>query len=190
MRLCKIIGCVGKHKGHGWCDKHYQRWKSHGNPLYPTFHRESLSVRFWAKVKKRDIDHCWLWTGAADGHGYGVIATGGGSPMISTHRLSWKLANGKIPHGMCICHKCDVRLCCNPAHLWLGTNADNTADKMAKGRHRPVQGEAHGCAKLTEKQVLAIRDAKGLLRKIGKRFGISESVVSNIKHRKTWAHVP
>lgn len=66
--------------------------------------------------------------------GYGKLKSDDG--LIGAHRASWILANGPIPDGLCVLHRCDNPPCVNPAHLWVGTHADNAADKVAKGRAR------------------------------------------------------
>jgi HNH endonuclease len=86
---------------------------------------------------------CLEWMKGHDKFGYGFIHHNGG--YMRTHRFIWELINGPIPEGMCVCHTCDNPPCCNIEHLFLGTNADNTADKMAKGRHSNGRAERTHC---------------------------------------------
>ena len=144
--------------------------------------RRPLTERFWAKVEKRGNDECWLWTGALNSRGYGHLGHSGAT--LYAHRLSYELNIGPISTDMQVCHRCDVRNCCNPAHLFLGTNSENTADKVAKGRH--PKGE-RASKKLTSKQVSEIRTAHGSQREIGRRYGISQRYVSDIRAGRRWA---
>lgn len=147
--------------------------------------RRPIHVRFWEKVNKTTPEACWEWTACIDTAGYGLI--GDGDKHQLAHRLSYELHYGPIPEGMCVCHTCDNRLCVNPAHLWLGTNADNVADKMNKKR----RGRS---AKLTESQVIEIRNeyARGgvTYQSIADKYGIGMVTVFHIIQRRTWRTVP
>lgn len=90
---------------------------------------------------------------------------------------------------MQVLHRCDVRACINPAHLFLGTNADNVADKIAKGRAANARGAQNGCAKLTDERARAIFCAHGKQSDIGARFGVTHRTVSLIKNKKAWRHI-
>jgi hypothetical protein len=141
--------------------------------------------RFDAKWEAVTETGCWLWTAcpAAKGRGYGSFSS------RLAHRASWELRVGPIPDGLCVLHHCDTPACVNPAHLFLGTNAENTADKMAKGRHRCPRGEAHVRSKVTEDTVRAIRAETGAQRTIARKYGIAQVTVWNIRQNRTWAHV-
>src|SRR5690348_6874526 len=94
--------------------------------------RKPLEERLWDHVEIGTPDECWLWQGETNGT-YGRVRNHRG-PSWSSHRLAWRLTFGAIPEGLCVLHKCDVPLCCNPAHLFLGTLLDNNRDMFAKGR--------------------------------------------------------
>ena len=92
-----------------------------------------MPERFQCKVQK--TGGCWIWTGADNGNGYGVYSVARGKWSYA-HRLAFEWANGSIPDGLVVCHTCDVKRCVNPAHLFLGTQADNVHDMIKKGRGR------------------------------------------------------
>lgn len=145
---------------------------------------------FERHAKKIDrTGECWFWTAYHDKDGYGLVTIAKGSHR--THRVSWQVANGQsIPPGMCVCHRCDNRACINPAHLFLGTQAENVADRHRKGR--TAIGTKAGLGRLTAAQVLEIRArrAAGLtLERIGREFGIAACTVSAIYHRRLWRHI-
>lgn len=148
-----------------------------------------LFDRFWAKVEV--IDGCWEWTGYKNNTGYGSFMVEGGAVRLA-HRVSYEMHRGAIPktgnhRDTCVLHRCDNRRCVNPDHLFIGTDADNAADKVAKGRVKRLFGSANGRTKLTKSDVIAIRAAKGATqREIGESFGISHTHVRNILTGKHW----
>ncbi len=148
----------------------------------------SAQVRFWAKVVKRGPDECWLWIGAIKSNGYGHLSRGRrGEGTVMAHRLSYKLHHGHIPEGMEICHRCDVRNCVNPRHLFVGTSADNHADMVAKGRE--LRGERNPQAKLTEAEVLAIRGSEQHSDELAQFYGVSREHVDRLRRGTSWAHL-
>lgn len=132
---------------------------------------------------------CLLWTGAISGKGYGGLSYRG--RQLRAHRAAYEVAHGPIPKGMLVCHKCDVRLCVNPDHLFLGSDAENVRDMHAKGRARPAgaKGEKHGKAKLTSPEVMAIRADRRAHSTIARIYGITRSYVSNLKRGVNWTHL-
>jgi HNH endonuclease len=153
----------------------------------------SLTDRFWDRVGKKTSGGCILWTGTIC-KGYGVINEGGRS--LKAHRISYELMIGPIPEGLRVLHDCpdgDNPRCINPQHLWLGTDADNMADKVSKGRGRAGVGERNRAAILKEGGVRKIRrryeTGRFTMRELGEQFGVCDQTISLIVNRKTWAHV-
>ena len=132
------------------------------------------------------IGPCVMWTGYRNRAGYGTRKVGG--RMVLAHRHAWTEIHGN-PGALCVCHRCDQPACINVAHLFVGTPADNAADKVAKERQGRTKGERQWMAKLTDDQVRAIRASTETQAAIGLRFGITQANVSHIRSRKTWAHV-
>lgn len=97
---------------------------------------KSFEQRFWSKVERRGADDCWPWLAGTNQLGYGRISTTRAAGPILAHRASYELANGTMPAGLIVCHRCDNPRCVNPAHLYAGTNAQNTDDMVKRGRHR------------------------------------------------------
>lgn len=126
----------------------------------------SSQERFMAKVQQTDA--CWLWTGYRQKNGYGkVSARSAGFPGVQlAHRLAWLLFVGPIPPGRLVLHRCDNPRCVRPGHLFLGTHADNVADMLQKGRHRPpsrqpkTRNANHWNCKLRIEQVAEIRSRR------------------------------
>lgn len=146
--------------------------------------------RFWSKV--RIGDGCWTWTASLRHKGYGQFRFDG--KTRKAHRVSWEIANGPIPEGQHVLHRCDNPACVRPSHLFLGTNEDNHADMMAKGRngYAAHRGETNGFARLDEESVRRIRRllADGQTQKeLGRLFGVSNQTIFRIQHGHSWSHV-
>ena len=170
-------------------------------------------ARFWAKVDVRGLDDCWLWTASTNGR-YGKFWING--RIYYSHRISLSL-DGRDPRLLVARHKCDVQKCCNPLHLEYGTNTDNMQDMVIRGRaprgfkngtkthpERIARGDRHGSrtkpqcvargerikhSKLTSENVVSIRKDIRSTSAIAKDYGISRSLVSQVKLRKVWTHV-
>lgn len=139
--------------------------------------------RFWGKVSKSHS--CWEWRACIDSDGYGRLQVQGSN--LKSHRISFQIHKGDIPHEMCVCHTCDNRKCVNPEHLFLGTNTDNVKDRCEKGR--TPRGEDVWCAKLTWSDVAKIRErlSRGESgRSLAKELRVNVGVISKIKNNKIW----
>ena len=130
---------------------------------------------------------CWLWAGAAWPSGYGKVKVRQ-STMLA-HRRSYELHHGGIPKGAIICHRCDTPRCVNPEHLYAGTDADNSRDKMARGRDRKAIGEANVNAKLTETDVLAMRASSEPTKVLACQYGMDHSSVWAARAGRTWRNL-
>lgn len=151
-------------------------------------HRKiSAKDRIESKTKINSETGCWEWTGGLDALGYAPISFQ--SKLTKAHRLSWSVANGPIHDGLHVLHKCDVRHCVNPDHLFLGTHQDNMRDRDAKGRGGVTTGVKHWAAKLNPVKAFEIRwhAAVGYKqRDLAKMYGVSQRAVAQIIHNKTW----
>ncbi len=150
----------------------------------------AIAERFWEQVERIN-GGCWLWTGKKIRGGYGDFVIAG--RHIIAHRWSWMEANGAVPEGLLVLHRCDNPPCVNPMHLFLGTQQDNMDDQLAKGRRPPAKGEQNKHARLTATQVEQIRDLvrQGLRNPaVAARFGICPQYVSAIASGKSWGHLP
>ncbi len=192
--------------------------KKHTYDIRDSLNSESMADSFWRRVRKGD--GCWIWTGEKYQNGYGRF-NWRYSPRCSTtaHRAAYMLTNGPIADGMIACHRCDVRDCVNPSHIFIGSHLDNMRDMREKGRGstgashaaavsigaqkgedhwtkrtpgRTSKGATHYSTSLTEDDVREIRRRSAgseTQRAIAAEFGLSEPTVSSIVHRKRWAHV-
>lgn len=148
-----------------------------------------LRERFLERICK--TKNCWIWIGAKrDRNGYGRIAGNNGGKRLRANRAAYELFIGPIPKGMSVLHKCDNPSCVNPKHLFLGTDADNHANCVMKGRQ--AWGERNGQSKLTLRQVKEIRkmykyNSRGFgIYTLGKKYGVSSTVIFQIVNGKIW----
>lgn len=146
--------------------------------------------KFWKNtIIPKDRGQCWLYK-RVTGEGYGDMSNR--KVYRRAHRFSWELHYGPIPEDMYVCHKCDVRNCVNPDHLFLGTHKDNMEDKYSKGRVGRCKGIKCGLAKLTEEQVITIKKAikNGVkLINLARLYDVSDNCIGSIKKGRTWAHI-
>jgi hypothetical protein len=143
--------------------------------------------RFWSKVAPARSG-CWEWTASRHSGGYGQFRFGG--TMVLAHRHAWELTSGLIPDGLSVCHTCDNPICVNPAHLFLGTHADNSADMVQKDRS--TFGARNSTTRLTDDDVRTIRRlaADGeTQRQIAKRFGVGQQTINALLLGRTWRRV-
>ena len=154
---------------------------------------ENPVEHFWARVMK--TSGCWLWSGPPNNSGYGSAVHPLSGKVASVHRIAYELTSGPIPQGLIACHRCDVRLCVNPSHIFIGTYKDNAADCKAKGRlsrkgcGKPQNGENNHGAKLTWEVVHQIHKMfaeKVSQREIARRLGVHHANVWAILHQKSW----
>lgn len=157
-----------------------------------------VEQRFWSKVVRGD--GCWEWAARRDACGYGKTKIAG--RFYRAHRLAWELANGPIPAGLFVCHRCDNPPCVRPDHLFLGTPADNAADMAAKRRAPGAEtrrsdapgwrrGSLNPCAKLKEADVPAIfarRTAGESVRAIARDLRVSPAAIYHIISGDHWQH--
>lgn len=134
---------------------------------------------------------CWLWVAVANWKRYGTFNIAGKNRRA--HRVAWELYRGQIPAGMQVNHKCNVRQCVNPDHLYLGTHADNMADMQQSGRRRgKTAGELAGLALLTEAIVrdIRMRRASGeTVASLVRATGVSDGAVRHALSRRSWRHI-
>lgn len=154
---------------------------------------------FWQKVKVGEVDKCWEWQGSRGRTGYGFTTWGerrikrGSRSRRAAHRLSYIIHFGEIPEGLFVCHHCDNPPCCNPRHLFLGTNKDNMQDRHRKGRYNTAEkGTDRYNSKLTPELVRYIRQKKseGMSdQNLSREIGVSRMAIWFVRTGKRWAHV-
>ena len=148
--------------------------------------------RFREKVQQGSPDECWPWL-ASCRKGYGQFSDGRGV-MLPAHKVAWVLERGEVPAGLSVLHQCDNRKCCNVRHLYLGTQTDNMADVIRRGRQGKrllYRGEVVSTALLTAESVIEIRRryAQGELQKdLAAAFGVGTTTIGAIVTRRSWKH--
>lgn len=220
-RPCSIDGCPRPHLARGWCFLHYSRWSKTGDPLLVIGRRpatpEQIVTRFWSHVPERPVDGCWEWAAGRHAAGYGKFKANGRTNLA--HNFAWTLASGEpIPDDMDVLHACDNPPCVRNdeggtyevngvirprfGHLWLGTDADNVADRDAKGRTasgersggalHPEQrrGERNGRAVLTLADVAEMRRLRhttgASYRLLAAQFGVSKAQARRVVTGEQW----
>ena len=157
-------------------------------------------TRLWDKVDVRGVNDCWPWLASRNADGYGQFSLNG--KILGPHRIVYREYYGDgldepdptFPsRSLTVMHDCDHPWCCNPAHLKLGTNAENNQDMVVKGRERHVSGEAHGQHKLTSVQILEIREKYATGRytylRLADEYGVSDVLIGKIVRREIWRHI-
>ncbi len=181
--------------------------------------RASFEERFWSRVDKNgpvpehkpELGQCWIWTGATGSYGYGNTYRAG--KYVNSHRVAFELCVGPADDSF-VLHKCDNPSCCNPGHLFLGTQKANMVDMATKGRQSlqknvssrsfgdnngtrthpetRKRGSGHHASKLTEATVLAARaavDSGETMASVARRLGVSKPTMRRVILRRSWAHV-
>jgi hypothetical protein len=166
---------------------------------------EEINIRFWSKVDVlENNDNCWNWIASIDSPGYGSFKING--KKVNSHRMAYFLTFGEIPEELCVCHKCDNKLCCNPHHLWLGTRHENNTDMKSKGRcatgdrsgarihpESVLRGDMRPNRKLSEFQVKNILNlyfnGKVSAIHIAEQYNVSRSAIFKVVSGVSWNYL-
>jgi hypothetical protein len=185
MATCTVEECTNPVNARGLCHRHYKRWQTHGDPTVTLSRRldgATVAEKLAAYVdRSAGPDACWPWTRGRSTDGYGRLYPPRGAVAIAAHRAAFEQANGPIAAGREVLHSCDNPPCCNPAHLRVGTHAENMAEMSDRGR--ASCGVANPRAKMTDADVAEARRMKAegaLNREIAARFGVSQPYVSRL----------
>jgi hypothetical protein len=191
-RACSVSGCDSIHYGKGFCQKHYHRERRTGDAstvrIGHRYEVQDAAVRLAERSEWRD--GCLIYTtGYESRSGHVMMGYLGGYQGV--HRVAYAVANGPIPDGCVVRHKCDAPRCINPAHLELGTVADNNRDRDVRGRHVPRTGSRNAAAKLTAADIPAIRlrlAAGESMYVIAAAYQVTQGAIWSIRAGRTWRH--
>lgn len=168
---------------------------------------DALLKRFYAKTKLDESTGCLLWIGAKKESGYGIMMVN--REMFRAHRLAYIIHHGSIPEGLCVMHSCNTPACVSEKHLSVGTHLENMQQMYREGRRMPATGEKSGrtkwpdsypkgekslLSKLTESQVIEIREKYALggisHKKLGREYGVTGNAIMYIVRGISWTHIP
>lgn len=175
-----------------YCSRKCSGISQTNNSFYNIATKEQKIERLRYKFEKfviKNKDQCWKWKGSWSG-GYPQLNVN--KKNIKAHRASYLINVNEIPNRMLVLHKCDNRECCNPDHLFIGTQKDNMRDMINKGRSNNVRGEECSFSKLKINDVLKIKlmIKNGiLLSNICKIYNVSHTLIRKIKNNKVWKHI-
>lgn len=186
MAVCSAPGCAKETKQRSLCWMHYTRQRRYGSFEMP---KKSIFQAFAESVEVDEPDKCWLWTGNVlkTGLGYGRININRKSYLA--HRLSYEYLNGDLPNDKLVLHHCDNARCVNPHHLYAGDYKQNAIDRSVRKPNSYAVGSNAAKAKLTDDQVISIRQDDRSCYALAKQYGVSPSLISMVKNRKVWKHL-
>lgn len=197
---CSLADCDEPHAAKGYCRKHYSRWMKYGDPEAFGGRRveqgetvkEKLTNKFLRGIKVCESG-CWTCTTATPtkrGYLRMSVKHGGTYHKAKAHRFSYNHFVGSIPAGKVICHTCDNPSCCNPSHLFVGTQSDNMQDMVRK--ERGLVGEKNGNTRFTEADIVSIYaevDAGVSRADIARKLGVTAVTISHIATGRNWKHL-
>lgn len=186
-KICSVADCPKSVKNRGLCSMHAKRLRVHGNVHTNLYSEESCKQRFWSRVDIRTDSECWPWAARLDRDGYGMFCFRGSNYHAS--KLAYWFTNGRKPF-LSVLHTCDNAACCNPAHLYEGTQRQNINDKIE--RNRMARGEANGSSRYTTNQIekvcRLIRDGLNAVQ-IERIVGVKRDTVKLVRRGKQWRHI-
>jgi hypothetical protein len=149
---------------------------------------DAQKQRIWSAIDRGAEGDCWLWMHSTNNRGYGQVGIGNNDNYLA-HRVIYFIATGKQPGRLKVLHSCDTPRCCNPNHLFLGTQRVNVLDMAAKGRDTKALGVDNGRAKLTPESVRMIRTSTLSERALARVLGVSRTPIGQVRREETWRHV-